>query len=34
MTALDIVQIGFLVAVVLVGVGLIIHTLVKEKKNS
>lgn len=34
MTALDIVQIGFLVAVVLVGVGLIIHTLAKEKKNS
>lgn len=33
MTALDIVQIGFLVAVVALGVGLIIHTLVKEKKN-
>ena len=33
MTTLDIAQIGFLVVVVALGVGLIIHTLVKEKKN-
>ena len=33
MTTLDIAQIGFLVVVVAFGVGLIIYTLVKEKKN-
>lgn len=33
MTALDIAQIGFLVAVVGIGLGLIIYTLIKEKKN-
>lgn len=33
MTTLDIAQISFLVVVVALGLGLIIHTLVKEKKN-
>ena len=33
MTTLDIAQIGFLVAVVALGLGLIIYTLAKEKKN-
>lgn len=33
MTTLDIAQIGFLVVVVALGLGLIIHTLAKEKKN-
>lgn len=33
MTTLDIAQIGFLVVVVTLGVGLIIYTLAKEKKN-
>ena len=33
MTTLDIAQIGFLVVVVGLGVGLIIYTLAKEKKN-
>lgn len=33
MTTLDIAQIGFLVVVVALGVGLIIYTLAKEKKN-
>ncbi|MDY4830672.1 MAG: hypothetical protein SO164_07680 [Campylobacter sp.] len=33
MTTLDIAQIGFLVVVVALGLGLIIHTLAKEKKK-